>query len=332
MNNRFKRFTKREEKELNIKLFTHNDLDGIGCAILAKVTFEKADIEYCGYNDINEKVKAFVENQEYKNYDYVYITDISISEEVAELIHNTHPDNFKSGFNLPEMFQLLDHHATALYLNNYWWCNVQIEDDEEKVSGTSLFFKELLIQDYLQRTPMWKYDRCENLRDFVELVKRYDTWLWKTKYNDSQPKQLNDLLNIYGREDFVNKMISRIKGNVEYLFSDTDDVILQLEAKRIKNYIERKEKEITPTAVDTYIAGVVFADQYISELGNYLAEKFPGYDFIAIISNKTISYRGIKDIDLGLVAKQFGGGGHPRAAGSQIDKSKQLEYIKSLFN
>ena len=41
-----------------IKLFTHTDLDGIGCAILAKLAFgEEVDIEYCDYDNINEKVK-----------------------------------------------------------------------------------------------------------------------------------------------------------------------------------------------------------------------------------------------------------------------------------
>ena len=44
-----------------IKLFTHTDLDGVGCAILAKLTFgaEAVDIEYCNYDDINTKVEEY---------------------------------------------------------------------------------------------------------------------------------------------------------------------------------------------------------------------------------------------------------------------------------
>ena len=42
---------------MKIKLFTHTDLDGVGCAILAKLAFENVDIEYCNYDDINQKSK-----------------------------------------------------------------------------------------------------------------------------------------------------------------------------------------------------------------------------------------------------------------------------------
>lgn len=46
-----------------VKLFTHTDLDGIGCAILAKIAFKNCDIEYCGYNDINDNVTDFVKGK-----------------------------------------------------------------------------------------------------------------------------------------------------------------------------------------------------------------------------------------------------------------------------
>ena len=66
-----------------IKLFTHGaDLDGIGCAILAYLAFgrENLDVEQGDYKDVNEKVEAFIEQEElFKSYDKVYITDISIS-------------------------------------------------------------------------------------------------------------------------------------------------------------------------------------------------------------------------------------------------------------
>ena len=41
-----------------IKLFTHTDLDGIGCAILAYLAFgrENVDVEYCDYSNVNDKV------------------------------------------------------------------------------------------------------------------------------------------------------------------------------------------------------------------------------------------------------------------------------------
>ena len=39
------------------KLFTHCDLDGIGCAILAYFAFgrDNVDVEYCNYDDVGWK-------------------------------------------------------------------------------------------------------------------------------------------------------------------------------------------------------------------------------------------------------------------------------------
>lgn len=46
-----------------------------------------------------------------------------------------------------------------------------------------------------------------------------------------------------------------------------------------------------------------------------------------------MSYRGIRDeIDLGKdIAKLFGGGGHPKAAGSQIDDEIVTNFINNVF-
>lgn len=51
------------------------------------------------------------------------------------------------------------------------------------------------------------------------------------------------------------------------------------------------------------------------------------------MSNKTVSYRTVKDnIDLGRdVASLFGGGGHPKAAGSTFDNSVLMKTIQNIF-
>lgn len=44
-----------------IYLFTHTDLDGVGCAILAKLFFaDEPCITYCDYGDIDHKVKTLL--------------------------------------------------------------------------------------------------------------------------------------------------------------------------------------------------------------------------------------------------------------------------------
>lgn len=43
---------------MKIKLFTHTDLDGVGCAVLAYLAFgyENVDVEFCSYDNVNQKV------------------------------------------------------------------------------------------------------------------------------------------------------------------------------------------------------------------------------------------------------------------------------------
>jgi oligoribonuclease NrnB/cAMP/cGMP phosphodiesterase (DHH superfamily) len=317
---------------MKIKLFTHTDLDGLGCAIIGQLVFRKnnIDITYCNYNDVNEKVEDFFFSENnYSKYDKVFITDISINDDLADRIN-------KSLYTEP--VQLLDHHPTALELNKYDWCTVQIEDDIEKVSGTSLFYKYLIDNSYI--------DEDEDIFQFVEKVKRYDTWLWTTKYNDAEAKQLNDLLYIYGRDRFISKFVSKLYDYLdccmwsddESLFNDTDNLLLELEQNKIDNYIESKSKEMMQSVLNVhhkfYKVGIVFAEQYISQLGNELAKNNTNLDFIVIITNlKTISYRGIKDnIDLGKdIASIYGGGGHSQSAGSPINDEVKDKILSLIF-
>lgn len=313
---------------MKVKLFTHTDFDGVGCAILGKLAFkDNIDIEYCNYDDVNEKIKDFIISKQYQNYGFVYITDISINEEVAELIDNTFPDTFKEGFCLGEMFQLLDHHDTALWLNKYFWASVKINDEElgEPTSGTKLFYDFLLQEEDLVDSDV--------VSKFVNIVRKYDTWLWKNKYNDIIPKQWNDLFYILGRDRFIGETLFKLNAR-NFSFNCTNSLLLKLEQEKIDKYIESKYKNIMFKEVKGYIAGVVFAEQYHSELGNRLSEKHHGLDFIIIINmDKSVSYRTVKDyIHLGNdIAKVYGGGGHPMAAGSPISDGIRESVLEMIF-
>ncbi len=69
-----------------IKLFTHRDLDGIGCAILARLTFgENVDITYCNYDEVDVLVREYISKID-KGHDTCFITDISIKDDLASEI------------------------------------------------------------------------------------------------------------------------------------------------------------------------------------------------------------------------------------------------------
>lgn len=327
---------------MKIKLFTHTDLDGVGCAILLKKIYSKPridlDIEYCGYDNIDVRVESILNDNSYKDYSFIFITDISVSKSIAEKI-----DARKTESN----FALIDHHATALYLNKYTWASVkEREFDGVLTCGTELLFN-LLCK------PLCAPDEINTIRDFVDMVRDYDTWRWKNLYDGSSYgsncKKLNDLFYIYGRDNFIEWVLKRFEPGFacgEFpAFSSFDDFALNNLQKEIDRYIDQKDREIfelidsvaTSTNIISRPYGVVFADRYISELGSELSKRHPDLHYIMIINigAGVVSYRTTRDnIHLGHdIAHSFGGGGHAQAAGSTFYTCDVIEgNIRELNN
>ena len=75
------------------------------------------------------------------------------------------------------------------------------------------------------------------------------------------------------------------------------------------------------------------ADSHTSELGNILCERHEELDFVAIIKKETVSLRTVKDnVNLTDIAKQFGGGGHPKASGFPLNNVKLNNFINDIFD
>lgn len=316
-----------------IKLFTHNDLDGLSCALIASLAYGAENINYetCKYEDINEKISAYIETEDYLNYEKCFITDISLSDELAQHIHQANPRELPNGVVLSKHFKLLDHHITAIHLNEFNWCHVEDTDQEGiKCSGTSLFWNFLkscqVNHPELLTKPL--------VTQFTEKVRRYDTWDW-AKHEDLKAKQLNDLLYILGKERFFNYWLDRLQNDQgDFEFDSTQLLILDIRQNEIDKYIESREEEIIVKEILGYKAGIVFADRYQSELGNKLSELHPELDFIAMINvNGGVSCRTSKEhVNLGEeIAKVFGGGGHAKAAGLPVANEVKELVINRIF-
>jgi len=307
-----------------VKLFTHTDLDGVGCAILGKIVSMvnniDVEIEFCDYNNINDKVNDFL--KVINNYDKVFITDISVNEEIAEKL-----DKYS------DKVVLLDHHKTVNFLNKYKWAHVYETlaidfgiDIHIKVCGAYLFLDYLVNSGYFK-----KFEFLHILTDFIGVIREYDTWEW-VEIDNILAKQLNDLLYILGRERFIDEFVRQLL-NGKFVINDKLNFLLELEQEKIDDYIDSKNKNLVVRNISEYKVGIVFAERYISELGNKLMELHPELDFVAIVNtDKAISYRTNKgNIDLSEFAKIYGGGGHPQAAGSLINDEMKNKIIDVLF-
>jgi oligoribonuclease NrnB/cAMP/cGMP phosphodiesterase (DHH superfamily) len=300
------------------KLLSHNDLDGVGCGILAKLAFGKqVKVRYNSIASLNREVEWFLENDD-KNT-FLFITDLSVNDENERKLNEFHQSDGR--------VQLLDHHKTALHFNEYEWGHVVVEDEEGKLtSATSLFYEHLVSNQLLKPS--------EAIAEFVELVRQYDTWEWE-KNENAHAQRLNALFYLITIEEFEDKMLNRLMTDEHFRFDEFENKILDMEENKIERYIRRKRIELIQTQVGKYLAGIVYAESYHSELGNELGKEYPHLDYIAIlnIGGKRLGFRTIHDhVDVSEVAGTFGGGGHAKASGSSLTKEAYAQFVLETFN
>ena len=319
-------------------LFTHTDLDGVGCAVITKIVDPGVIIHYCDYGNIDEEIMNFISSIDPKEKVDILITDLSPKndETVKELDRLYHI----SGNSI----QLLDHHKTAESLNQYDWAIVKTDtrhwythDNDKKpimeetpFSGTSLTYSYLLpsingLSD----------DVDAALYMFTYYVTLHDTWAWVNSPNGEIAKKLNTLFGMINREEFIEWIMDciLIKNDIDF---SKYDVLISWREQDINNVIDAKEKAmiVSPIMGGDYTFGIVFSDRYASMIGNQLSIRHPELDGIIIISMPYgISFRTDRDdIDVSEIAKHYGGGGHRKASGASLNNQKVKEFINSLFN
>lgn len=192
-----------------IKLFTHTDLDGIGCEVVARfLAADAIDVEYCENNDVDSKICNFMNSSERSKFQHIWITDLSIKATTANLL------NYRKG---DAIIMLVDHHASSDHLKHHEWARIEIEDNcGVKQCGTSLLFKLLFTPD-ASRKLVDNDVNVENLKTFVELVRLWDTVDWKNfaKYG-TDARNLNDLFNAMSRQSFVDSMLCKMQSACEF--------------------------------------------------------------------------------------------------------------------
>ncbi|TJY43999.1 oligoribonuclease [Cohnella pontilimi] len=302
-------------------LFTHNDLDGIGCGIVARCAFgDNVEIRYNSVDSLNPEVHRFLQRRQNKRKknDTLFITDLSVHEENAGRLSQYE----EAGLNV----KLIDHHKSSLHLNQYPWANVRVAyDDGRLASATSLFFDYLSQQGLLQPT--------EALTQFVELIRQYDTWEWEANDNP-RAIQLNHLFFMTSLDEFEEDMTDRMKQPEGFAFTEFEQKLLELEEEKIERYIRRKRRELVQTFIDERCVGIVHAENYHSELSSELGKENPHLDYIAILNvgGRRMSLRTIHDeVDVSEIAGQYGGGGHAKASGCTLTAEAYAKYVHAPF-
>lgn len=326
-------------------LFTHNDLDGYGCALVYHIahSFMKRGVDYdvihCANNTVDDIVRVNVSSLDPSTK--IIFADICCSEDLLKQFVD-------SGFDV----YVFDHHPTNAYAKDVIGNNatiISVDENAKMQCGTSILFNYYMnmIKDYpdnkcsisISNTNIALFSK------FVDTVRSYDTWEWKNT-NNTDAKYLNTLLYMMKPDVFIDKYITAIRyESSEYsknnLFNENDMSFIMskidMEQKIIDEFTPDK---VIPINVRGYNCGLILGHvgANIGDLSYQFLNKYPDFDMICqfIINSNglSFSFRCIRDdIDLGKnISAPIGGGGHPKAAGASIDNNIKDEIVTILTN
>lgn len=335
-----------------ILLLTHTDLDGEGAAILFKFILghDNVDVIRCKNATMSFDIAQTLSNEELmRKYNMVFATDISCNEKTAKYLNYT---------PCIDKFVLLDHHASASYLDKYPWACIQPEvfldsyrydsyqsypDYTGHSCGTSLAYDYL---EYCGLLTSFSTTTIQLIQQFVHMVVRWDTWEWVHLHN-SQPEynQLRLLYDTYGFETFSNRILQKLchtasdvpTSMMDILIDDTDRFVLSFTEQTIQNAIKDMKHRVRTGTLripyhKEYSVVYLCTNQYINEAFDMMKENYPNQDLYICNYGSGLSFRTMTDIDLSIFLSEFGGGGHPDAAGLQIPMEKRLELVSDLFH
>jgi oligoribonuclease NrnB/cAMP/cGMP phosphodiesterase (DHH superfamily) len=184
-------------------------------------------------------------------------------------------------------FRMLDHHKSAIGLAAHPWATVDLAR-----SGTGL------LHDFVGRPPA--------VADFAALVEDHDLW----RHADPRSAQLAALLGLLGHHHFIE----RFTGDPRVEFTEGELLLMEVETRRREDYIARKLTQAEVVESGGRRWAICFAEQYQSDLADALMQHLRvGATAIVNASRATVSLRG-RDVDVSLIARRFGGGGHARSA------------------
>ena len=305
---------------MKVLLFTHSqDIDGMGCAVLARKAFGDYTLVPTKTFEITKNVEKYIESKAIYDFDKIFVTDLCIKEPVLKFIDN---DEI-----LKNRLLVLDHHKTEIEEGNnkYDFVNIIVQKNGRKESGTSLFYNYLIQNNYLQRSNI--------LDELVEWTRQYDVWDWESK-NNINARNLHVLFEVLGYDaylkiinDKVDKLNSIVFNNYEKEVIDKFNKEMEKDILNILN-----DMKCVDLSIDGNIFKVGFVKcpyKYRNDMNKFIKKNnVYNIDAVGMIMTdiETVSYRQVKDVDVSIISKYFGGKGH-RGAGSNLQENEKFKMV-----
>jgi oligoribonuclease NrnB/cAMP/cGMP phosphodiesterase (DHH superfamily) len=200
------------------------------------------------------------------------------------------------------------------------------------------------------------HDKLEhrNLRYYADIVSIYDTYEHvkdPSKPESIAARELNILFTHLNRATFgryINAFIKDDSINTN-LLTDGFNTGPNTDFSWIKAYLSEmifmKDEYIKKickkyplvrlitTDGTKYLTAIVYTDRYVSDIGYNICLSDDSVDICVCITGDTVQFRSIKeDVDVSILARQLGGGGHKHASGAKMTQEMLEEAQLAMYN
>ena len=307
-----------ETMNRQIKIFSHNDLDGFGAPFLLQtvqpVIFpqDHFDITNIGAGKIDEELDYWFTHGDLNAYSDVYIMDMTPDSDHTFDELNNHFANH---------WLVFDHHETEEQARQQHAGNAVTMKSGQNQSATSLVWHWLSHQD---RFSQLGEQQQQQLALTVELIRAYDTWDWQndpslTDEIKTGADELDQLFWFYPI-DYSADFIQAVLHQGWPAYRQANELLIQTLNDRRAHYLHHHLKDVLIDELDGHQWGFVYADDYKSEIAHELLQEHPAVEAAMVISPKSLSLRSNGKVDVAKFAERyFRGGGHADAAGGRIE-------------
>lgn len=291
-------------------IFTDCDLDGAGSYTVFSWLTGISDIPYmvCRVNDLEKKIKGWLETHTFEQYKKVYFFDLDVSK-----------DSIRDLIDKPNVV-VIDHHESNIE------SDVKFSHASMVVEDTTSTCK-LIYQKFKSKGK----ELTKEQKLFVFMVDDYDSYNLKLPAS----KQLNDIFWCY-QGDRLQKLNRDFPTGFTGFnrFHENTLIIKEKDLSKIKAEAQIFTGEIK-TSKNVYTVASIMGNKYINELADYVVER-TGSDVALVVNTSSgkVSFRKRSDdVDISM-AKLADiitdeSGGHDAAAGGLIC-DKFLEFTKQL--
>lgn len=271
--------------EINEQIcYYHGDMDGIASAAIVKLVFPDCKLVKVNYGD-EWKV------EDIKNK-LVIVVDFSFPD-MSELRRHS------------KLLCWCDHHQSAKDKNPKLWNSDAIDGLREiNKAGCELTWE-------------WFFPH-EEIPDAIKLIADRDLWKFEYSGTEAFNERLYDITN--DPEDSIWFVLLTPNNKLAYFIRQIvqdGQILLEAKSRRIKQAFDKGHDK----TFNGYRCRIMNATSDISEVGHYAVEQ--GYDIGVVwrrVENDiSVSLRSEGAVDVSIIAKSFGGGGHKNAAGFSLN-------------